>query len=149
MQPLFPFGFGLGYTSFTFSNLAVTTPRASANDIVEAEVTVANTGSRAGQEVVQLYVRDAVASRSRPVRELKAFEKIALAPGESRVVKLRVPGRELGFHLEDGTYVVEPGRFDIWVGASALADLASGFEIIDGLRLSPGQREATRIQLVK
>jgi beta-glucosidase len=67
----------------------------------------------------------------------------------SRVVKLRVPGRELGFHLEDGTYVVEPGRFDIWVGASALADLASGFEIIDGLRLSPGQREATRIQLVK
>src|SRR5829696_1899182 len=149
MRPLFPFGFGLSYTNFSFSNLTVTTPQTSASDMVEVQVKVINTGSRAGQEVVQLYVRDVVASRSRPARELKAFEKIMLAPGESRVVTLQVPGRELGFHLEDGTYVVEPGRFDVWVGADALADLFGSFELIDGLRLSPGQREATRVQLVK
>jgi beta-glucosidase len=149
MEPLFPFGWGLSYTSFRVSDLVVITPRASASDTVEVQVTVANTGRTAGQEVVQLYVRDVVASHSRPVRELKASEKIALAPGEARVVKLQVPGRELGFHLEDGTYVVEPGRFDVWVGSNARADLAGSFELIDGMRLLPGQREATRVQSVR
>jgi beta-glucosidase len=149
IEPLFPFGFGLSYASFRFSDLVVATPRASASETVEVRVTVTNAGARAGQEVVQLYIRDVVASRSRPVRELKAFEKIALAPGESRAVTLRVPARELGFHLEDGTYVVEPGRFDLWVGADSRADRAGSFELLDGLRLPPGQREAARARAVK
>jgi beta-glucosidase len=149
IEPLFPFGFGLSYTSFRFSDLVVTPPRASASETVEVRVAVTNTGKLAGQEVVQLYVRDVVASRSRPVRELKAFEKVALAPGESRVVRLQVPARELGFHLEDGTYVVEPGRFDLWVGADSRADLSGSFELLDGLRLPPGQQEATRARSLK
>ena len=87
--------------------------------------------------MAQLYVRDVVASRSRPVRELKSFEKIRLAPGESRVVTFRIPARELGFHLEDGTYVVEPGAFDVWVGGNSLADLGTRFEVSDGLQIVP------------
>ncbi|HEX2555888.1 MAG TPA: beta-glucosidase BglX [Microvirga sp.] len=137
LTPLFPFGHGLSYTRFAYSGLAVAEPRVAAADTVEVRVTVTNTGARAGQEVVQLYVRDPVASRSRPVRELKAFEKIALQPGEARTVALRVPVRSLGFHLEDGTYLVEPGAFQVWVGGSSLADLEGRFEVLEGLRIEP------------
>ncbi|MFL5317211.1 MAG: glycoside hydrolase family 3 N-terminal domain-containing protein [Microvirga sp.] len=146
IEPLFPFGFGLSYTRFGFSDLTVATPRLSASDTLEVRVRLANTGARAGAEVVQLYVRDVVASRSRPVRELKAFEKVFLEAGQSREVRLEVPVRELGFHLEDGTYVVEPGRFEIFVGADARADLAASFEVIEGLRVPPGRREASRVK---
>jgi beta-glucosidase len=135
LQPLFPFGWGLSYTTFAFSDLVVATPKAKAFEDVELRVTVRNTGARDGKEVVQLYVRDLVASRSRPVRELKGFEKVALAPGEARIVTFRLPGRELGFHLDDGTYVVEPGQFQVWVGGSSLADLGATFEITEGLRV--------------
>ena len=148
IEPLFPFGFGLSYTSFRFSDLVVPA-RVSASDTIDVRVAVTNTGERAGEEVVQLYVRDVVASRSRPLRELKAFEKLALAPGQSRIVTLKVPARELGFHLDDGTYVVEPGRFDLWVGADSRADLTASFELVDGLRLPPGQRAAGRAPSVR
>ena len=72
------------------------------------------------------------------MRELKAFEKIVLSPGETRTVVLRVPVRELGFHLEDGTYVVEPGAFDVWVGGSSGSNFGDRFEVTEGLRLAPG-----------
>jgi beta-glucosidase len=137
LAPLFPFGWGLSYTWFRFSDLVVDTPRVKASDHVQVRVTVTNTGPREGKEVAQLYVRDVVASRSRPVRELKGFDKIRLAPGESRVVTFRIPARELGFHLEDGTYVVEPGAFDVWVGGNSLADLGTRFEVSDGLQIVP------------
>ena len=138
VRPLFPFGWGLGYTTVTYADLVIATPAVRASDMVEVRVTVTNTGRRPGKEVAQLYVRDPVASRSRPVLELKAFEKIALAPGESRVVTFRVPVRDLGFHLDDGTYVVEPGHFQVWVGGSALTELGSGFHVTEGLQLPPG-----------
>jgi beta-glucosidase len=137
LEPLFPFGWGLSYTTFAFSDPVVGTPKLKGSDTLEVRVEVKNTGDRTGKEVAQLYVRDPVASRSRPVRELKAFEKIALAPGEARTLALRVPVRELGFHLDDGTYVVEPGRFEVGVGGDSRADLNASFEVTEGLRIPP------------
>jgi beta-glucosidase len=137
LSPLFPFGWGLSYTTFTISDPVIAKRTLKATDTLAVQVVVKNTGARAGKEVAQLYIRDPVASRSRPVRELKAFEKIALAPGEARPVTLRVPVRELGFHLEDGTYVVEPGVFHVGVGGDSLAPLSATFEVTDGLRIAP------------
>ena len=146
LEPLFPFGWGLGYASFTFSDPIVATPRLKGSDTLEVRVEIRNTGGHEGKEVAQLYVRDPVASRSRPVRELKAFEKVALAPGEARTMTLRVPVRELGFHLEDGTYVVEPGRFEVGVGGNSLAELKGSFEVTEGLRIAPHATAETRTQ---
>ncbi|HYF53971.1 MAG TPA: glycoside hydrolase family 3 C-terminal domain-containing protein, partial [Salinarimonas sp.] len=137
LQPLFPFGHGLSYTRFAYADLAVATPRAAAGDTVEVRVRVRNEGDRPGRTVAQLYVRDPVATRSRPIRELKAFEALRLAPGESREVVFRVPVAELGFHLADGTYVVEPGEFQVFAGADAWASLEGRFELTEGLRRRP------------
>ena len=137
LDPLFPFGAGLSYTTFAFSEPVVAASTLKGSDTLEVQVKITNTGPREGKEVAQLYVRDPVASRSRPVRELKAFEKIALAPGETRPLAFRVPVRELGFHLEDGTYVVEPGRFEVGVGGDSRAALTASFEVTEGLRIPP------------
>ena len=131
--PLYPFGYGLSYTRFTYADVAVTAPKPDRQGVLEVAVTVANTGARAGKEVVQLYVRDLVASRSRPVRQLKAFDKVALAPGESRRVTLRVPIDRLGFHDEEGGYRVEPGRFEVYLGGDSRAPLVGGFELPTGM----------------
>jgi beta-glucosidase len=92
---------------------------------------VANSGARAGVETVQLYVRDLVGSVTRPVRQLKGFQKVSLAAGESREVRFEVPVSELGFHGVDNAYVVEPGAFKVWVGGSSNADLEGDFSVID------------------
>jgi beta-glucosidase len=134
LEPLFPFGYGLSYTTFAYSDLRVLTSRVSAGDHVEVRVRVANTGARPGREVAQLYMRDPVATRARPIRELKAFEVLRLAPGESREVTFRVPVADLGFHLVDGTYVVEPGAFQVFAGGDARAGLEGRFEVAEGLR---------------
>jgi beta-glucosidase len=129
--PLFPFGYGLSYGHFVYSDLTVETPSVKRGDTVAVSVTVANDGAMAGREAVQLYTRDPVASLSRPVRELKAIAKIDLKPGESRRVRLEVPAESLGFHHDDGAYVVEPGRFEVYVGGSSAATLAGGFDLTD------------------
>jgi beta-glucosidase len=135
LGPQFPFGWGLSYTRFAYSDLTVVNPSLKRSDRLEVRVTVRNAGARAGQEVVQLYTRDLVASRSRPIRELKAFEKIALAPGESRTLTLEVPVRRLGFHLDDGTYLVEPGEFQVFVGGHSDADLEARFAVAEEVRI--------------
>jgi beta-glucosidase len=142
VRPLFPFGWGLSYTSFAYADAATTKSRLGPGDSLEVSVKVTNTGSRTGKEVVQLYTRDPVASRSRPLRELKAFEKIDLRPGETRTVSLRVPVERLGFHHDDGTYVVEPGEIRYYVGGTSLAPRAGSVEIVDGLQIAPGERRA-------
>jgi beta-glucosidase len=134
LEPLFPFGFGLSYTSFGYSDLSVLTPRVGAGDTVRVRVRVTNTGARAAREVAQLYVRDPVATRSRPVRELKAFEALWLEPGESREVTFQVPAADLGFHLTDGAFVVEPGTFQVWAGGDSRASLEGRFEVTEGSR---------------
>ncbi len=117
--PLFPFGYGLSYTTFSYSE-----PRLDATEIarggeLSVEVTVTNTGDRAGDEVVQLYVRDLVGSTTRPVKELKGFRKIELAPGESRAVAFTLGADDLAFYTARGVWEAEPGEFQVFVGTSS------------------------------
>lgn len=127
--PLFPFGHGLSYTTFAYSGLKVSASRMTRSGKVEVRVDVTNSGVRAGQEVVQLYTRQLVASRSRPMRELKGFEKIALKPGQRRTVRFTLAASDLAYHDDDGRPVIEPGKFHVFVGGSSAADLEGSFEI--------------------
>jgi len=129
-SPRYPFGYGLSYTTFTYSDLKLSTPRARVADTVTATVTLTNTGKREGTEVVQLYVRDEVASVSRPVRELKAFQRVTLKPGESRAVSLRVAVKDLWFYGLDMKPVVEPGTFRVYVGPNSAEGQEASFECI-------------------
>ncbi|QFU18209.1 glycosyl hydrolase [Microvirga thermotolerans] len=141
ITPLYPFGWGLSYTRFTYTDPAILKQRLRAGEVLEVAVTVTNAGARAGQEVVQLYTRDPIASRSRPLRELKAFEKIALAPGEAKRVILRVPVDSLGFHQDDGTYRVEEGAIQVFVGGNSLAEQVGEVSILETIiRPGSGQR---------
>jgi beta-glucosidase len=124
-QPLYPFGYGLSYTRFEYSDLAV----AVKGRQVEVSVTLRNSGGRAGEEVAQLYLRDRVASVTRPVKELKAFQKVALAPGESRRLTFLLGEAELGFYNNQRQFVVEPGEFDVMVGGSSAEGLSQRFQI--------------------
>jgi beta-glucosidase len=140
IRPLYPFGHGLSYTRFAIGDVTVATPRLGVGDALEVRATVTNVGDREGQEVVQLYTRQPVASRSRPLRELKAFEKVSLKPGETRTVTLSVPVKDLGFHLDDGTYVVERSSYQVFVGDSSLAPLGGEFTVTDELRVAAEER---------
>jgi beta-glucosidase len=119
VSPLYPFGFGLSYTSFAFKNLRLARKKIRPHESTHVMIDVTNTGRREGQEVVQMYIRDLVSTVTRPVKELKGFEKIALRPGETKTVTLDITPAALAFydiHLE---YVVEPGEFEIMVGNSS------------------------------
>jgi beta-glucosidase len=129
--PLYPFGYGLTYTGFSYGDLTLAKARLAAGEALTATVAVRNDGHRAGKEVVQLYVNQPVASLSRPVRQLKAWTKVELQPGESRAVTLSVPVHDLGFVGADGAYRVEPGPFRVFVGGAADAQLAANFEVTD------------------
>jgi beta-glucosidase len=122
--PLHPFGHGLAYTTFALSGVETGPGEVSWHDAVTTSVTVTNTGDRAGDEVVQLYVRDPVASTTRPVLELASFARLGLAPGEARTVTFTTPVGQLGFHDRRLAYVVEAGRLDVFVGTSS-ADLVT------------------------
>jgi beta-glucosidase len=119
-EPLFPFGFGLSYTTFAYSNLKVSPSQIGVAGEARVSVTVTNTGKRAGDEVVQLYIRDLVSSVTRPVMELKDFKRISLAPGESKTVEFTITPDKLSFLDVNMKSVVEPGWFDIMVGTSSV-----------------------------
>ncbi len=121
-EALYPFGYGLSYTQFAYSNLQTSV---AADGTILASVQVTNTGKYAGEEVVQLYMRDKVASMVRPVQELKGFKKINLKPGESTQVAFTLTAAELGFYTDKGTFVVEPGEYDIMVGTNSKEYLKS------------------------
>jgi beta-glucosidase len=118
-DPVYPFGYGLSYTKFAVSEPAVTRKDPKGNQILTVTATVTNTGGLAGKEVVQLYIRDRVGSITRPVRELKAFQKLELKPGESRTVRFDLTVDDLKFYNSDLIYDWEPGEFDIMVGNSS------------------------------
>lgn len=117
--PLYPFGFGLSYTQFAYSDLTLSADEMDAAGSITASVTVRNTGKVAGEEVVQLYLRDKAGSVSRPVKQLKGFEKISLKAGESRTVRFTIDEPMLRFWRADMTYGSEPGEFAVFVGPDA------------------------------
>jgi len=131
-EPLYPFGHGLGYTTFEYGAPRLDTVALAWGDTLTITTTVRNVGEVEGEEVVQLYVHDRVASRVRPVRELKAFRKIALAPGESAEVVFTLDRHSLAFSNPRGEFDAEPGLFDLWVCANALAGEAVQFELLAG-----------------
>jgi len=118
-EPLFAFGYGLSYTSFAYSNLRVHTGEVAEGEMVRVEVDVENAGEREGTEVVQLYVNDVYSSVTTPVKELKAFRRVDLGPGEKRAVLLEVPYERLALVNRDLETVVEPGEFEVMVGGSS------------------------------
>ncbi len=127
--PLYPFGYGLSYTTFKISNLQLSAPRIKANGKVTVTVDVENTGRRAGDEVVQLYIRDPVATMTRPVKELKGFQRISLQPGEKRKVEFVLGPEHLGFWNREMRYVVEPGEFRVMVGSNSVDVIEAKFEV--------------------
>jgi beta-glucosidase len=131
-SPLFPFGHGLSYTRFEYRELRVETAVVSTDGTLVVSAVIHNTGARAGAEVAQLYVRDLVGSVTRPVKELKGFQRIALEPGEARTVCFEVPVRQLGFWGPGMRYMVEPGAFKLWVGPDSQGGLEGEFEVRAG-----------------
>lgn len=130
-DPLFPFGYGLSYTTFRYDNVRLASDQLHQSDNVEVSFDLTNTGDREGTEVAQLYVRDLVGSIARPVRELKHFERITLQPGETRTVTFTVPVSDLAFCGRDMTTRVEPGDFALWVAGDSQSGSPVSFTVVD------------------
>ncbi len=130
-EPLFRFGFGLSYTTFKYSNFRISNSRIRAGDETSAMVDITNTGKRAGDEVVQMYIRDEVSSVTRPVKELKGFERITLGPGETKTVMFQITADKLEFFNREMKRVVEPGTFDIMVGGNSRDLISQKLSVID------------------
>jgi beta-glucosidase len=133
--PQFPFGYGLSYTTFAYSNLRISSPTLAAGDSMQVSVDVTNSGDRAGDEVVQLYIRDDVASVEEPVRALKGFERVALRAGETRTVNFRIRPESLALYDRGMRRVVEPGTFTLYVGGSSDAELSARFEVTGNVQV--------------
>lgn len=118
-EPLYPFGYGLSYTNFSYDNFTLDKAEMGVNDVINAQVTITNTGKYDGAEIVQLYIRDMVGSVTRPVKELKGFQKIFLKAGESRTVNFEINADMLKFYNSDLDFVCEPGDFEVMIGANS------------------------------
>jgi beta-glucosidase len=128
-DPLYPFGFGLSYTKFSVDNLKLSSTSVSRSGKVTASVDVTNTGDRKGDDVVQLYLHDPVASISQPVRRLRGFQRVTLEPGAKRTVSFTLDKSDFGFYDNRGKFVVEPGRIDVFAGDSSTATLTQSFTV--------------------
>ena len=129
VTPLYPFGYGLSFTTFNYTNLRTLSPTLPSSGSVAIDVDVTNTGSRSGDEVVQLYIRRPVASRSRPLRELKDFRKIRLHPGETKTIRFELKAASLAFHDDAGKIIHEPGPIDLFAGTSSTATLTTAITL--------------------
>lgn len=129
--PLYPFGYGLSYTQFKLSDLRLSESRIKPNGKLTVSVEIENTGKRDGDEVVQLYLRDVAASVTRPVRELKGFERVYLRAGEKRRVEFMLTPEHLGFYNREMKMVIEPGMFKVFVGNSSEGGIEASFEVIE------------------
>lgn len=128
-EPQFPFGYGLTYTSFEYSAPEIEMTEYTENDTIRACVTIKNTGDKAATEVVQLYVRDLVGSVTRPVKELKRFHRVTVAPGQTMTVGFELPVQELAFYGKDMVKKVEPGKFQLWIAGDSASGQPAGFEV--------------------
>lgn len=128
-KPLYPFGFGLSYTTFKYSNLKITKSKIGANDSTTVTIDVTNTGKVKGDEVAQMYLRDEVSSVTRPVKELKDFARIHLAPGETKTVTFNITPEKLSFYNREMKRVVEPGKFQIMVGGNSVELMNEELEV--------------------
>jgi beta-glucosidase len=128
-QPLYPFGYGLSYTSFDVSNLSLSRSSVGRNGNLTVSMDVKNTGDRAGDDVVQMYIHDPVASISQPVRRLRGFQRVTLAPGASTTVTFTLDKSDFGFYDNRGKYVVEPGTIEVYGGDSSAATMEKSFTI--------------------
>lgn len=129
-QPQYPFGYGLSYTKFEYSDLRLSAVTVPPGGTIQASVKLANSGTMEAEEVVQLYVRDVTGSLTRPVKELKGFQRIRLKPGEERIVSFDIETATLGFHNSAMQYVVEPGRFTLWIGGDSQSGLMAEFRLL-------------------
>ncbi|HKG92942.1 MAG TPA: glycoside hydrolase family 3 N-terminal domain-containing protein [Gemmatimonadaceae bacterium] len=127
--PLWPFGHGLSYTTFSYANLRVSADRVRMPGAVDVSVDVTNSGARAGDEVVQLYVRDDAASVTRPVRSLRGFRRLSLTPGQTQTVRFTLGPDDLALYALDMRRIVEPGTFTVWAGGSSAATLEAKFRV--------------------
>jgi beta-glucosidase len=130
-EPLFPFGFGLSYSKFEYSNLKISSDKINSGGKVSVTIDVANTGNYDGKETVQLYIKDVVGSVTRPVRELKGFQKIALKKGEKQTVTFNISEEDLKFYNSDLKFVAEPGQFDVFVGGDSNAVNKVSFNLVN------------------
>ena len=131
-SPKFPFGFGLSYTTFLYSNLNLSTHKINSLETIEVSLNVTNSGKYAGEEVVQLYLRDKVGSVVRPIKELKDFMKIHLEVGETKIIKFTIDKSKLSFYNDKLDYISEPGEFELMIGASSEdIRLRSNFELVE------------------
>jgi len=120
IQPLFPFGYGLSYTTFKYSNLKLSAKNLAGDESLHLSFTIKNTGNVAGAEIAQLYLQDVKCSVARPIKELKGFKRVFLKPGESATVELAINRRDLAFwDVTSHGWKVDPGRFNILVGSSS------------------------------
>jgi beta-glucosidase len=129
--PLYPFGYGLSYTQFEYSNLSVSKKSFSGNDQIEVTVTIRNTGKYKGKEVVQMYIRDLIASITRPVMELKGFEMLELLPNESRKVSFVINKKTIEFFTANSKWEAETGDFKVFVGGSSAKTLEENFQYLN------------------
>ena len=128
-EPLFPFGYGLSYSEFEYSDLQVLTPEVELGGVVKVSVKVTNKGKYDGDDVAQLYVRDVVAETTRPVRELKGFERFSLKAGEEKVLTFEIPTSDLAYCHRDMSFKADAGEFKVWVGADSNAQLGGVFTL--------------------
>ena len=129
-SPLYPFGFGLSYTTFEYSNLKISSDKIKFGEKLKVSVDVKNTGNYDGQEVVQLYIRDLVGSVTRPVKELKGFEKITLKKGETKTVSFEISSEDLKFYNINMENIAEAGSFEVFVGGNSDTDIKVNFDLV-------------------
>ena len=128
-KALYPFGYGLSYTTFEYGSVKLNKEVVAAGESLIAEIDVTNTGKKAGKEVVQMYIRDVVGTTTRPLRELKGFEKISLEPGETKTVKFEITPELMSHYNYDLDFVAEPGEFIVYIGGDSTTKNSASFTL--------------------